>query len=166
MKEEIKFFFENFFRTDIRIGITRYKRQRWVAFLIVAPLIILGLWYMWDDFGYSDAYFEMSEKERLDYDLKDNTKFAVTFFVLMLLSHDINLPNEIHRANMLNKNWRIRLLILAAFFIIYIVLGIYFYLRQQPGNLQTIFFVLVISNFVFGANPYATTEEEKLGELK
>lgn len=164
MKEEFKFFFENFFRTDVRVGINRYRRQRWIAFLIVAPFIILGLWYIWDDFGYSDAYFNKSEKEQLAYDLKDNLKFAMTFFFLMLLTHGINLPNEIHRANMLNKNWRIRLWILAAFFIVYIILGAYFYLQQQPRNLQGTFLVLLLSNFVFGGNPYATTDEEKLGD--
>lgn len=166
MNEEFKFYFENFFRTDVRVGIDRYKRQRWVAFIIAVPFIILGLWFIWDEFGYSDAYFNMSEKEQLAYDLKDNLRFAVTFFMLMLLTHVVNLPNEIHRANMLKKNWRIRLWILATFFIIYIGLGTYFYLQNQPYKLQMIFFVLLLSNFVFGANPYATSNEEKLGKAE
>ncbi|MCE4956276.1 hypothetical protein [Macrococcoides caseolyticum] len=164
MREEIKFFIDHFFRTDVRIGIDRYKRQRWVAFLIVMPIILLGLWLMWDDFGYSDAYFEMTEKEQRAYDLKKHFKFAVTFCLMMLLTHGINLPNEIHRANMLNKNWHVRLWILAACFILYIGIGSYFYLHEQPDNLQGTFLILLLSNFVFGGNPYATADEEKLGE--
>ncbi|MCU7557098.1 hypothetical protein [Macrococcus capreoli] len=162
MKEEFLFFKENFLRTDVRVGIERYKKQRWIAFLMTVPIILLGVLLMWDDFSYSDAYFEMSEKAQLAYELKDTLRFAVIFYCLMLLVHVINLPNEIHRANMLNKNWRIRLWIIGAFFIFYIVLVAYFYVQQKPGNLQATLLLLLLSNFVFGGNPYATTDEEKL----
>ncbi|WP_414049901.1 hypothetical protein [Macrococcus animalis] len=166
MKEEFIFFKDNFFRTDAKVGLDRYKKQRWVVFIIMFPIIIFVLWYLWKSFGYSDAYYNMSEKEQLAYDLKDKINFTITFLVVLLLNNALNLPNEIHRSNMLNKNWKIRLWIIAIFFFIYIGVVIYFYLQKQPDNMQVAIFILIISNFIFIGNEYATIDEDTLEKVE
>lgn len=128
--------------------------------------MVIAFWFIYQNNIYTDTYYKLPQSEQLIIELNDRLKFSIMFFGLIFLVHFFNMPNEIHRANMLNKNWKIRICILIAFYVVYIALCTYFYIHKEPSNLQSTFLILIISNFVFGANPYATNEEEKLGEPK
>ncbi|WP_414042784.1 hypothetical protein ACMGE9_10840 [Macrococcus sp. EM39E] len=164
--EELKFFFNTFFRTDIKVGIERYKRQRWVAFLFFFPIALVLLWIFSDAFGYPDYYYDLSEKQQIKFELSHQLKYQSMFFFMMLCTNLLTISNEIHRANMLNKNWKKKVAILLLFYFIYILFEITFYYLSKPEFMQPGIFILIFANFIFSANAYATSDEEKLGKVK
>lgn len=165
MIEAISFYFRTMFDTKLSIDLKRYKQQSWISFVF---LIVSGfiLFYLLKDQPniHNDAFYELSEKKQRALEVKDKLPFAFGTAIIFMIFRLLELPNEIHRANRINLNWKLHLSIMIVIFIIYFMIIAWQIYSNSPTYLQLTWGILILSNFCFMRNNDPTEEEKLLKE--
>lgn len=101
MKDALKFYIENFFKLDRRVGYKRYREQEWIPLILMivpAILIFFALTNSFADFS-SEKILELSDKELLKTKKHEFLMIHISFYILFFTAMILAATNEIQRFN-------------------------------------------------------------------
>lgn len=123
MIEALTFYFKTMFDTKLSIDLNRYRQQSWISFVfLIASALFLFYFFKDQTDIYTDASYELSKAKQNTLAINDKLPFAIGTAVIFILFKLTELPNEIHRSNRTQLNWKIYFSLMRIIFLVYFAL--------------------------------------------